>query len=1059
MGVAAAGVPSEHDPAHGIFTFDITLTHPFATKPQLSGFDVRGILITPGTFDIGPIVFADTDETRLLNADGYTRWWNPTEFTAPGLFGYTKGNLANAPASALTATINPYKYFADVLPAVSYLTPVYAIGLNDDGGRGVFTAGASNTRRYRIRFPMNPGPQVVYGYAVDASWSAPSPNPPTEIPDDFPINANIPEAFNVWVTPTANTLYYDSESGIGGGVFRLQVNVHDWQGMQSGNIHAETQVVRIFAPDLFPNYVDMPFTEETPIKAIYKTDLTGTATPTHSGEHIIAVRAVSQGGPNYDQGVAPAPPGGVDTWNELLLDIPDPECTADANNDWFDAVAIYSGGFVVDQLCSPTDYRDFYKFEFPPGYEARGELVLSCDLPSGKLEIYKDDQTLLTEAALSSGKAVIDLESLNIMPGKYYIRVFTNDNSFPAPYLLEFTETFEDVTPSSIVNITPDGWYVDPRYVTWKDDNLFLSGQGGFWTYDASDPSAPVLLNQEKFSVTSEPCWSGNFMYFLDDAGEDEMCVSMTDITDPESPDYHYSVISYPFNKVQACAMNSQNLYVITLINYPTANIFIYDWVSNPQSPVLVGAYNFTVDTPVCKMMLWDPEGDNTTLMVALYSGIYALYVEDPLSVVKKSHYPYYSINDFVINGNYLYFAGFQDSNTGLFFILGYVPSIGLGLLDSHVLNNKPKAIELSLPNAYITDIDNNYSVFDVSDPTDLYLVTTNPLPAVATDLKVKDDILCLVGSGIGFIMIDISDIFNPDILFEPVFATRGFFGGIFNDYLIVSEIYDESVSITTIDISDPFHPYVAAKFKPAIPLYGFMKFYPEEEIVLIGTVMYWGILDVSNPLSISILNSGSVSNMIGCLAKSGNFVYIGYEDKLAVYDISTNPPTLQNEITTPADKYWTIQNDDYLYISIPNAVLVISIQDPVNPLIVATYPTTNQSEANDIENQFLYLAESDRLEIVDISNPGSPSFVSFLPIPVNDPSNGFRYICVDSQFAYCTGDMTSTVCGLYPPENPYIVTTYDSGYAHRTCGLTLEKDGYLFEFGSPGGIQFYKVN
>src|SRR4030042_1416186 len=49
MGLSAVGIPSEHDPAHGLFVFDITLTHPFASKPQFSGFDVKGILMTPGT--------------------------------------------------------------------------------------------------------------------------------------------------------------------------------------------------------------------------------------------------------------------------------------------------------------------------------------------------------------------------------------------------------------------------------------------------------------------------------------------------------------------------------------------------------------------------------------------------------------------------------------------------------------------------------------------------------------------------------------------------------------------------------------------------------------------------------------------------------------------------------------------------------------------------------------------------------------------------------------------------------------------------------------------------
>ena len=40
-------------------------------------------LMTPGTLHLGSLVLANTNETRLLNADGYTRWYNPTEFTTP----------------------------------------------------------------------------------------------------------------------------------------------------------------------------------------------------------------------------------------------------------------------------------------------------------------------------------------------------------------------------------------------------------------------------------------------------------------------------------------------------------------------------------------------------------------------------------------------------------------------------------------------------------------------------------------------------------------------------------------------------------------------------------------------------------------------------------------------------------------------------------------------------------------------------------------------------------------------------------------------------------------
>jgi len=104
MGVTPLLVPGQSDPAHGLIVIDITLTHPFSTKPQFSGFDIKGVLITPGSLALGPLIFADADETRLENADGFTRWWNPTEFTSPGILGYTQGVLAKSSASALTAT-------------------------------------------------------------------------------------------------------------------------------------------------------------------------------------------------------------------------------------------------------------------------------------------------------------------------------------------------------------------------------------------------------------------------------------------------------------------------------------------------------------------------------------------------------------------------------------------------------------------------------------------------------------------------------------------------------------------------------------------------------------------------------------------------------------------------------------------------------------------------------------------------------------------------------------------------------------------------------------------
>ena len=99
---------------------DVLLSHPLPNNPEYTGFDVRGIVaITDGSgkpFPDNSLILSAEGETRCANADGYTRWWNPTEFDGPGILGYHDGKLGK-PESKIhfASTINGYKYFADEL--------------------------------------------------------------------------------------------------------------------------------------------------------------------------------------------------------------------------------------------------------------------------------------------------------------------------------------------------------------------------------------------------------------------------------------------------------------------------------------------------------------------------------------------------------------------------------------------------------------------------------------------------------------------------------------------------------------------------------------------------------------------------------------------------------------------------------------------------------------------------------------------------------------------------------------------------------------------------------
>ncbi len=205
---------------------DVILTHPFPGSPQFSGFDVRGIVLLPGTdipFSDPSLIFGGPGEPALVNADGWTRWWNPREFPSPGMFGFKQGLIgARGGAGVFTATVNGYKYFADGLGSLDPITGM------SPSGRGVFAAGSSNRRNYQIDFGIDSGDWLNFQYAVDASWEMPDNMPYPAIPDDFPMEANAPEGYHVQVEEVENTLWWLDKIGMGGHL-ELEIDVYTWR--------------------------------------------------------------------------------------------------------------------------------------------------------------------------------------------------------------------------------------------------------------------------------------------------------------------------------------------------------------------------------------------------------------------------------------------------------------------------------------------------------------------------------------------------------------------------------------------------------------------------------------------------------------------------------------------------------------------------------------------------------------------------------------------------------------------------------------------------------------
>ncbi len=295
----------------GLFVLDVTLRHPFPGLERYRGFDVRGIFMSDEDSSLpgdAILTYAGDAAGHMLNPDGFTRWWNSTEFTQPGIFGFTPGGLA--PPNYPTAILNPYKYFCDDLEAE---TPLSDVTLEDRGTFGI--APGVNSRRYEIQFVMSGDKPVFdFNYAVDASWHDLGKDATSWEVEDFPLSANCHEAWWIELDTSESTMYYIDPTTNGGELIS-EITVHDWQATESGgsvvdevagiNLHStllSTNIVSIFAAGA------TLVSEDTGVATWRVTTVSDDLDMTHDGDYEMWVEVLSSDPDNY----APQIPGGED---------------------------------------------------------------------------------------------------------------------------------------------------------------------------------------------------------------------------------------------------------------------------------------------------------------------------------------------------------------------------------------------------------------------------------------------------------------------------------------------------------------------------------------------------------------------------------------------------------------------------------------------------------------------------------------------------------------------------------------------------------------------------
>ncbi|MFH1676723.1 MAG: hypothetical protein ABIC40_06825, partial [bacterium] len=950
---------------------------------------------------------------------------------------------------------------ADALGANDDLTAIHGTPLDDETGRGVFTAGESNTRRYRIKFPMNPGPEIVFGYAIDASWAASNPNPPSEVPDDFPINANQPEPYDLVLTPTLNTLFYDSESGIKGGVLYLTADVYDWQGQNAGNIASEINIVRAYAPGLTGNSTDGILLGENSTSAQYSIELTGLTEISQTGKEILAVRAEALGA-TYDQGLSfPAPTSKISSWQEILVDVADPECVADSNNSMLDADTITPFKKITDTMCDSVDDTDWYFFDIPVNFKAQGTLRWFVDAVQASFELY--DVNAVQVAASSSagpGVQVLELDTLDLDPGTYFIRLYVSQFSIAGPgtliYLLEPDFEIVNAAPLNPVDITPDYLDADLSWVERDGNYVFGAGLAGYWVYDVTNISNPTFVSRIHDTCGVEPAFEFPYLYAWEDQSDDPVGIDLVDFSDPSNPILHEDVLvlDAPVGRI---VMDPKYLYIVKGIGL---NWFveIYDYSSDPTSPVWINEFEINTE-PVNDIRLVDPQGPNTALIVLQSGNVLAFDVEDPLNVVMKSGIASavgYERKHLKVSGQFMLETWVHNGVDYGVSVLAYSPIFGLDSIGNVQYSGTGSNVTILGSKGYIANGSTGITVIDFSSPSDPVVGEDIPAVSDATYVHAEDDALFCVTEHSGFQVYDLS---VPNYPVMTGFAKclnvpiDGTFAG---DFGIFSQFKGSYCNLTFLDLADIGHPVNVSKYPYfLIPVFN---------MSCLGNIMassggnnYLMLMntDALPDTGFSLLDDllSPIASIV--LSETRCYAWL-VNGTIHVYDTSAFPTVSPvGTIGTALGLWGTVVSGDYLYGYNNQNIIVYSLANIDSPSYVKSVSAGHPIRELIVRKNILYAGTMDTLEIFDLSDPTTPSRIKSVDFPY---VHEMRFFAVDGQYVYASDDDHPTIAvNVWPSNDPVIFGDVTAPSTFLKKGLLIN-DGVLYELFETIGLKMYDL-
>ncbi len=206
---------------------------------------------------------------------------------------------------------------------------------------------------------------------------------------------------------------------------------------------------------------------------------------------------------------------------------------------------------------------------------------------------------------------------------------------------------------------------------------------------------------------------------------------------------------------------------------------------------------------------------------------------------------------------------------------------------------------------------------------------------------------------------------------------------------------------------------------------------------ILIASAMVQGIefYDISTPGELNHLANFRLSTGGGgggikanSVRASGNYAYFTTYSENGLYVVNiSNPSNPQSLGIVSGTNNLNLENLD-LYDNIlavaahEGGVKLLDISNPSSPVILATI-SANNAWTVALSNEYLYIADEDKISVVDITNVNFPNMVAEVLL-----TNAVKGLVIENGFLYAAiGSDGVDIYNLSNPENPLFLDNYNT--------------------------------